>query len=41
MPFGDFHGETVAEDEKEELKKQKKEKRRKSQEITRDQGEAV
>nr|XP_055129211.1 uncharacterized protein LOC129479694 isoform X4 [Symphalangus syndactylus] len=41
MPYGGFHGETVAEDEKEELKKQKKEERRKSQEITRDQEEAV
>lgn len=36
-PSGGFHEETVAEDERKELKKQKREKeRKKSQEITRD-----
>ena len=41
-PSGGFHRDTVAENKKEELKKQRKEEeRRESQEITRDQGEAV
>lgn len=39
MPSAGFHGGTVAEDEKERLKKQRKEEE--SQEMTRDQEEAI